>query len=241
SSLSHFSSSVSLKARRSARVDIGLSALLASLTLGFVVCFAVAAAAYPGGTWCVPEASGFDPLYSYFCDVLREKGLNGQPNPGAGIARAALIVLAGAFVPFWLLLARVPVLPRGAAGALRVFGLLSAFGALGVALTPSDRFAVAHQLAVLTAGPTGVVAGGLAVIALARAGKSARLLAGLAGATVTFTAIDALLYAQQLVRPMPCPVALPVLQKLAAVGALAWMLAVAVQGFRRGRSRATSG
>jgi len=218
-------------------VDTVLSALLALLSAGFVACFTLAAAAYPGGSWCDPEAAGFDPLYGFFCDVLREKGLNGEPNPGAGLARAALVVLAGAFVPFWLLLSRLTPLPRGAARALQLFGLLSAIGTLGVALTPSDRFAVAHQCAVLTAGPLGVVAGGLAVVGLVRAGGRAWWLAVIAGATLALAAIDALLYAWHLMWPTPCPLALPLLQKVAALGGLAWMLAVAIQGFRRGRRR----
>jgi hypothetical protein len=193
----------------------------------FAGAMAVAASLYPGGTWCDPQAPGYDVWRSFFCDVLHVRGLNGLPNPGASFARAALLLIAAAFVPFWFALPVALKLGARRAAAVRAFGVASATASLIVALAPSDRFPGLHQAAVLSAASTGVAAALLALSGVNAATGSGRALPALAWAALITAALDAGLYAAQLSHPAPCALALPALQKLAATLIVAWMLTTA--------------
>lgn len=202
-------------------------AAIAGLVAAFAVTMAMAASLYPGGTWCDPQAPGYDLWRSFFCDVLHVRGLNGLPNPGASFARAALVLIAVAFVPFWFALPFALELGARRAGAVRAFGAASAAASLIVALTPSDRFPELHQAAVLSAATAGIAAALLALRSVKAASGSARALPSLAWAALITAALDAGLYAAQLSNPAPCALALPALQKLAAGLIVAWMLTTA--------------
>ena len=201
---------------------------------------AVAARLYPGGTWCDPQAPGYDLWRSFFCDVLHVRGLNGLPNPGAPFARAALVSIAAAFVPFWFALPFAMKLGARLTAAVRSFGAASATASLVVALAPSDRFPQLHQTAVLSATSAGIAAALLALQGVKAAPGSARALHALAWAALLTAALDAGLYAAQLSDPAPCALALPALQKLAAGLIVAWMLATAWVALHPARSSAAS-
>lgn len=201
------------------------SALVAS-ALGFACCLAWAAFVYPGGTWCEPEKLGYDLLRSFFCDLLHARGLNGEPNPAAPLARAGLLFAALGFIPFWLGTPRAFGFGGGRALWVRGLGVASALGCLAVASTPSDRWPVLHQVSVLSASTSGVLAA-LLVASAPVANRAGRWLRVLAWAALGTAALDAGLYAEQVFFPKPCAVLLPALQKLAALWILAWMLGTA--------------
>jgi hypothetical protein len=208
--------------------------------IAFTVAMAVAASLYPGGTWCDPRAPGYDVWRSFFCDVLHIRGLNGLPNPGAAFARAALLLIAAAFVPFWFALPFALKLGARRAAAVRAFGAASTSGCLIVALAPSDRFPQLHQAAVLSAASAGIAAALLALGGVKAASRAARALTSLAWAALITAAIDAGLYAAQLSDPAPCALLLPALQKLAAGLIVAWMLVTAWVVRHPARSAAAS-
>ena len=81
----------------------------------------------------------------------------------------------------------------------------------------------------LVASVPALVAGWLSVRGL-RARPRLRVLAG---ATVLTALVDAALYARGVVLGGPTLLALPALQKVAAIGLLAWMVGVAVATLRR--------
>ena len=201
---------------------------IAVLALGFVITMVVAAARYPGGTWCQPHAPGYDLWRSFFCDVLHSRALNGTPNPGAPAARAAIVLIAAAFLPFWLAVPSTLELTRARARLVRIVGTASAVACLAVALTPSDRFPEWHQAAVLSGAGAGVLAALIAVSSRQLPlSQSSSALRWLAWAALLAAALDAALYAAQLASPAPCATALPALQKFAAALVLAWMLGTA--------------
>jgi hypothetical protein len=202
-------------------------AAIAALVVAFAVAMAAAASLYPGGTWCDPQAPGYDLWRSFFCDVLHIRGLNGMPNPGAPFARAALVLIAAAFVPFWFALPVALKLGARRVAAVHAFGAASATASLIVALAPSDRFPQLHQAAVLLAASAGIGAALLALGGVKAASGAARALPPLAWAALMTAAVDAGLYAAQLSDPAPCALALPALQKLAAGLIVTWMLATA--------------
>jgi hypothetical protein len=202
-------------------------ATIAALVAAFAVAMAVAASLYPGGTWCDPQAPGYDLWRSFFCDLLHTRGLNGLPNEGASFARAALVLIAAAFVPFWFALPFALKLGARRAMTVRAFGVVSATASLIVAVAPSDRFPQLHQAAVLSATSAGVAAALLALRGRRVTSGLARALPSLAWAALITAALDAGLYAAQLSDPAPCALALPALQKLAAALIVAWMLTTA--------------
>jgi hypothetical protein len=207
---------------------------VAVLVCGFAASMTVAALRYPGGTWCDPGAPRYDVLTSFFCDVLHARGLNGAPNPGAPFARAALLLIAAAFVPFWMLVPETLALSVPRSRVVHTLGVMSAVGALLVALTPSDRLALLHQVAVLSAASFGIAAAVIASSARSVPSGTPRRLRLLSWAALLTAAVDAALYLIQLAHPAPCAPALPVLQKLAAGLILVWMLVTAWASFRAG-------
>jgi hypothetical protein len=224
---------------RSRALARGSGTALALFTLGFSICMVIAALLYPGGTWCNPQAPHYQVLESFFCDVLHERGLNGDPNPGAPWARTALVLIALGFVPFWSSVPSTMALSVRRAAIVRALGWLSAAASLAVALSPSDRWPSLHQVAVLSAAASGIAAAVIAstsrvtgAVTGTAPGSRARRLRLLAWGALTTAAIDAGLYLSQALNPQPCAVALPLLQKVAAIFVLGWMLGTALATFR---------
>ena len=217
---------------RALRWDRRAGWALAASASGFALCLVWAALVYPGGNWCDPQRVGFDPVRGFFCDLLHARGLNGAPNPGAPIARAALLLAGLAFVPFWLRAPRALGFVGCRARAVVGLGASSALLCSAVALSPSDSWPTLHQLAVLSASASGVAAALLAVTA-PTSGRAAGWLRRLGWVALGTAGLDAALYAEQVFLPRPCALLLPALQKLAALAILAWMLATAWVLLRR--------
>jgi hypothetical protein len=204
-------------------------ALLSCVWL-FAVLEAAAMALYPGGTWWEPTALGHRFWQNFLCDLSWRVALNGQDNRvGSLLSQAAMLVLVGGFVPFWVLV--------GGAGArgVRILGLASVLGTAAVTLMPSDRFGSMHGVAVMLAATTGLAAAVLATVARLRARD--RLRGGLGVAVLATSAVDFALYVRTFAGGGPGPLALPAIQKVALMLLLAWMVAVATPGSQgQGRS-----
>ena len=146
--------------------------------------------------------------------------LNGRDNRvGSTLSQAAMLVLVGGFVPFWMLAAG----PR--ARAVRVLGLCSVVGTAAVTLMPSERFGSMHGVAVMVAASTGLAAAVLAAVGQLRAGD--RVAGSLGLAVLAFAGIDLVLYVRTFASGGPGPLALPALQKVALLLLLTWMGVVA--------------
>jgi hypothetical protein len=204
-------------------------ALLFSVGL-FVVLEAAAMALYPGGTWWEPSARGHRFWQNFLCDLSWRVALDGKDNRvGSLLSQAAMLVLVGGFVPFWLLVG-------GAGGwhgtkGVRVLGLTSVLGTAAVTLMPSDRFGSMHGLAVMVAATTGLAAAVLAAVRQLRAGD--RVAGGLGLAVLAAGGVDFALYVQTFGSGGPGPLALPAVQKVALLLLLAWMGVVAARGHGR--------
>lgn|GEM_PF-275195 len=208
------------------------SALLACVSAA-VVLLGAAMAAYPGGTWLDPRAPGHDFWLNFFCDLTQPVALNGAPNRlGAALGLSGMLALVVALGPFWWLVSRLSFSARLGAAA-RAAGLISTVGLVAVALTPSLSFGLLHAAAVLTASVPGLCAAALAVAGL----RDAPALRWIGGGSLLVAVADAALYARQVLEPGPTPAALPVLQKVAALGLLAWMVGVGGMALVRRPSR----
>ena len=200
----------------------GARLLLVLLGAG-AVATAVGAGRYPGGTWADPGSSGHSLLGNFLCDIARDTAVNGRPNPGAPWGRAAEWTFVLALCLFWWL-APTLVQPRRGRRAIRALGTLSTLGLLAVPLTVG----LAHAVALLAGAGPGFLAGGLVVRGL-RARPWLRLLGGVA---LLLAAVELGLYLA--FRPGPPPLAVPAVQRLALLAAVAWMAACAWE-LRRGQ------
>src|SRR5690606_26359945 len=82
-----------------------VAALATGAGLGlFIAAMAVAAAAYPGGSWTLPSASGFSLARNFWCDLLRSQAINGADNAVAKLwATVGFGALGLALWPYWWL------------------------------------------------------------------------------------------------------------------------------------------
>jgi hypothetical protein len=205
-------------------------ALLLGSATSFSVLFYGAARAYPGGSYFDRAAVGNDFWRNTMCDVARGVALDGQPNPlGSLLARLAMIILALGLGVFFTLLPRLFPDRARLGGAVRTLGWSAVPGAIAVVLLPTDRFSAVHGLAIVAAGIPGIGATLLAVFGLLRGRGAPRFVAAL-GLLATLSAAAGFgLYVRELVFGGPAQVAVAVLERVATVLLVAWMLAVAAR------------
>lgn len=70
---------------------------------GFVLLYLTATAFYPGGSQADAHAKGFSWLHNYWCNLLNEKAINGQPNASRPFGYFAMLVLALSLLSFWII------------------------------------------------------------------------------------------------------------------------------------------
>jgi hypothetical protein len=210
------------------RIERLCAALVALGLAAFVGLSALAAAAYPGGTYCAPEAAEYRFWGNFLCDLTQPVTGRGADNTRAALlARAAFVAVAVASAPFWWLLGG---LAGGSAGRLvRLFGLVSTLATNLIAWAPSMRFPALHTASVFSAAIPALAAAALGSAVLH---ARARLVATLGAATLLFGAVNAIGYGHAVAVRAACVPWLPVVQKITALLAIAWMLAVALGGVR---------
>lgn len=195
--------------------------LLLGLLVAGAAATAIAAAEYPGGTWMDRRTHGHSFWGNFLCDVARTPALDGRPHPGAPWGRAAEWALVLALcVFFWI--APTLVEPRRRQRAIQLLGVVAA---LGLGLVPvTER--VAHALALIAgAGP------GFAATVLLMRGLRRRPFLVLLGAVAQgLSALELGLYLafREGFRGAPLPPAVPAVQRLALLAAVAWMGACAL-------------
>ncbi len=83
-----------------------MARLLPSLgILVFIVLYIYAASVYPGGSPIDPNSIGFDWFENLWCNLMREKAINGQVNPAQRVSLVALVLLASSMILFFVLFA----------------------------------------------------------------------------------------------------------------------------------------
>lgn len=79
---------------------------LAGIGLFFLL-YLLAATLYPGGSQANSTAKGFSWLHNYWCNLLNQKAINGQPNAARPVAIAGMLVLCFSMAAFWWLFAQL--------------------------------------------------------------------------------------------------------------------------------------
>jgi hypothetical protein len=193
-----------------------------------VILFVVAAWVYPGGTHFDHLEVGHDFWKNTLCDVARSTALGGAPNAvGAMLARAAMTIMAfGIGALFWLLPTRFP--SSGRLGtSIRVLGAMAVLGAIAVVFLPTDRFSFLHGIAIVVAGLPGLSGMALAVAGLLRANARPHHVTAIGVLALLVAAADFSIYVDELLSKASPRVSVPVLERIATLLVLVWMVAVA--------------
>jgi hypothetical protein len=179
--------------------------------------------AYSGGSWLTPHASRFLFWQNFWCDLLREPAHNGRPNGLSVIfATAGFVSLALSLLPFWFEVSLL--LGAGSRALVRRLGVTSALATALVALLPSDRFPALHAPSVLLAGGLGFVCGSLCSARALAGWRAAPAFALCSVGLMSAAALNLVLYLRVAYFHGPDTMLLPVAQKLATLGLIAWMI-----------------
>jgi len=211
--------------------------MLSLVALGaFLVLMTLAAAAYPGGTYCEPTADGYRFWGNYFCDLTASVTGRGEDNSkSAALAEAAFVCFALAAAPFFVLLGRL----SGRARVVGGLGVVSAVGTVVLAWLPSRAGATLHAVAVFSATIPGLAAAALGAYGLCNRTLPARLRIPSTLGMATFCAgfADAAGFGYAVATHAGCVVWLPALQKVVAVLLVGWMASTALVAAREPAQR----
>ena len=91
----------------------------------FVFLYIVATILYPGGSQIDKNAIGFSWTNNYWCNLLNESAINGQPNPAKPFAISGMLVLCLTLSLFWFLFARHIVFDKKLKLIIQFSGILA--------------------------------------------------------------------------------------------------------------------
>jgi len=72
----------------------------------FIILYIIAALLYPGGSETDKTAIGYSWTNNYWCNLLHDDAINGEPNTAKPIAIAGMFILGLALSGFWILFPR---------------------------------------------------------------------------------------------------------------------------------------
>ena len=73
----------------------------------FVGLYIFSSTLYPGGSQANLNSEGFDWVNNYWCNLMNEKGMNGQPNPAKPYSIIAMIILCLSLMFFFIQFAQI--------------------------------------------------------------------------------------------------------------------------------------
>jgi len=219
-----------------------LASIWILLSVGqFVVMAAVAMANYPGGHPFDLASEGYDFWHNTLCDLGETVTESGLINPGtAKWFNASMVIVMLSFVPLWLILPRTFPSRRKIGMIVRVAGMLSLAGMLGVGLTPADRYVFLHSFAIGCAAIPGIPALLLAVTGMFADRQCPRVYAIGSAVFLVIVGIHFTQYVQHFWLGYPWTPAAPICQKIAVTVGLVWMIATAIITWRRKREADTT-
>lgn len=186
----------------------------------FIVMYVVATFYYPGGSQADKAARGFSWLHNYWCNLLNEKGINGEPNPSRLVAVPAMGVLCVTMASFsYLFPLAVPFGKRWRV-VIQVAGIASMVAAFFL-------FTDLHDAVIDVASLLGLV-GAVGTMAGLQKLKW-RWLFGLGVLNFAWVAANNVLYYNR-----PLIAALPVVQKITFLSFLLWISLISI-GLYRGK------
>jgi hypothetical protein len=104
----------------------------------FIILYIIAAAFYPGGHPGDVHAAGFSWLHNYWCNLLNEQAINGEPNKGRPVAFAGMIVLCVSLAAFWFYYPVKQIITVRIQWLIRISGVLAMLAALFITVFDHD-------------------------------------------------------------------------------------------------------
>ena len=215
----------------------------------FVACYAVAIARYPGGTWFNRRAIGHSFSSNFLCDLMQTRALNGEDaSVGSSLARVGIVFMLAALAAFYAQVARLETPTRRIGRVAQRAGLLAAVLGLAIPIATSDRFREAHIISVVVAFVPSVLATSCAFWVCWRTKGVATWVRTVAAITLLAGVIDGVMYAFVYASPLLGMVpasrdtrrlisqSLPLFQRIASLGLLAWVIAMAALSYQRSRN-----
>ena len=95
----------------------------------FIILYIIATFLYPGGSQVDKNSVGFSWVNNYWCNLLNEKGINGQDNPAKPVAITAMFIFCLALSYFWYLFPKHIPVSRKLQYIIPLFGILSMIAA----------------------------------------------------------------------------------------------------------------
>lgn len=191
--------------------------------VAFALGLGTACALYSGGNWSDVHATGFSFTHNFWCDLVRLRAIDGADNAWSRRCSSLALVALG-FASFWFWAPAGSFVPLRLRRFVVLLGRLSTLGLYGVALFPSDRQPVLHGGVALAAAALGTTAAAISIRAR-MPGEEKASLRRLTGLGLLFSAFcNAALYVAGAYAGTPQPLAEPLVQKLATLSLLAWML-----------------
>jgi hypothetical protein len=133
---------------RTSKVLVRLACSLVLLAVGqFIVIQGIAMTRYPGGHDWDRQAKGYDFWHNTLSDLGKTAAYNGQPNPMSRASRVSATALLLSIGLLWLVLPRLFPHRRRLGLFVRVLGMLSLGGIIGLGFTPADKYHVGHAVA----------------------------------------------------------------------------------------------
>jgi hypothetical protein len=91
----------------------------------FVVLYVYATFLYPGGSQAEKNSLGFSWINNYWCNLLNDTAINGQPNGARPVAMAAMAVLCLTLSFFWFLFPKHITISKKLGLLIQVSGIIA--------------------------------------------------------------------------------------------------------------------
>ena len=202
-------------------------ALVNICMVAFLVAVIVSMWLYPGGTWWNRRQAGHSFWQNFLCDLLHDPSLNEQPNAlGSSLAKVGMLLFVLGLSVFWSLSDRLLCcLPR-LAKVVRPLGVLGSPLVAAVPLFPSNRFPKMHTAAVTLGGLPVLLALVLLTGGILIEPHRPRVSRALTAFLLLLVSVCLGLYVREAVFGGPSLRVLPVLERIASIAAVIWVLAL---------------
>ncbi|MBL7767014.1 MAG: hypothetical protein JNJ58_13010 [Chitinophagaceae bacterium] len=186
----------------------------------FILFYVVATFFYPGGSQADRNAPGFSWINNYWCNLLNEYAMNGEPNPAKPIALTGMFVLCLSLAAFWVIFPKLMNIQKTLKLTIQISGVISMTFACFL-FTQFD-----HDLITNLASAFGLFAIIGTLISLYKAKYYSLLLFGLLNLFLVL--VNTIVYYNQ-----SLIIYLPVIQKFSFASFLVWICYMNIILFRR--------
>jgi hypothetical protein len=116
----------------------------------FIILYVIAACLYPGGSQINKYSHGFSWAHNYWCTLLHDTAINGEPNPAKPVALTAMFLLGITLSVFWYLFPKYADLNRNIKRTIQVSGII----AMAISML---LFTCLHDIAINVGGFFGLI------------------------------------------------------------------------------------